>query len=338
MLIALDAMGGDHGPAVTCPGALQSCRDHSDLEVVLVGQEEKIKPFIEKEPSSLRSRLHVVHTDEVVAMDEHPSRAIRSKRRSSLRMIMEMVRSKEVQGCVSAGNTGAIVAGGVLVVGRIRGIDRPGLGIVLPTLRPTLLLDAGATVRCKPLNLHQFAQMGAAYMNAQLGLEKPSVCLLSNGSEEIKGDDVINLARELLTADGSLNFKGYIEPNRVTFGDADVVVCDGFTGNIMLKSFEGVISFSAELVKEEMNNSFMAKLGLALCYGSLKRLKSRVDYQRYGGSPLLGVDGVVVKAHGRSKSTAITSALAVARQSVEQKMVDMIRYHTAKNEERVGNN
>ena len=326
MLIAVDAMGGDYGASAVCPGVLEACKINSNLEVALVGDSEVIQPYLEKADSSTAARIHVVHTDEFISADEMPSKAIRSKKRSSLRLAMEMVRSGEASGCVSSGSTGAIVAGGVLVVGRLKGIDRPGLGILLPTKKPTFLLDAGATVRCKPLNLLQFALMGSIYMkDVEKITDSPRVCLLSNGSEEIKGDDVIAEARELLRAHSSLNFGGYIEANRVPLGDADVVVCDGFSGNVMLKSFEGLIKFCKGMVKDALDESLMAKAGALFLYPTIKKLSQRVDYQRYGGSALLGVNGAVIKAHGRSKAPAITNALNVAYSFVERGALEKIR-------------
>ncbi len=331
MLIAVDAMGGDHGPCEVCPGAIDACKNDSQLELALVGDQDAVAPYLDRADPSIRSRLHLVHAEEVIAMDEMPSKAIRRKRRSSLRVAMEMVRSGEAQGCLSAGNTGAIVAGGVLVVGRMAAIERPCLGLVLPSQRPSLLVDAGATVRCKPANLSQFAVMGSIYMASLLGLQEPTVCLLSNGSEEIKGDDVIAASRELIAADPKVNFAGYIEPNRVPFGDADVVVCEGFTGNIMLKSFEGLADFAKTLVKESLKESLLAKLGIPFFFPAVRKISRRVDYQRYGGSPLLGVDGVVIKAHGRSKATAITSALRVASNFVRQQALEKIRAEIGEN-------
>lgn len=314
LILALDAMGGDHGPSENCPGAIAACRSYSDLEIALVGDSVAIEREISSVEKSVRSRLHVVHTDEVISMEDLPAKAIRSMRRSSLRLAMEMVRSKEAAGCVSAGNTGAIVAGGVLVVGRIPGIDRPGLGVVLPTLnKPTFVIDVGATIRCKPLNLSQFAVMGSLYMKHMVGVHEPDVRLLSNGSEEIKGDEVISSAREQLQNAPHINFGGYVEGNGVPFGVADVVVSDGFSGNVMLKSFEGIGELALRIFKDEVDRSLLAKAGLLFLLPMLKGLQHRFDYQRYGGTPLLGVNGAVIKAHGRSKAPAITSALSVAR-------------------------
>ena len=319
-------MGGDHGASAVCPGAVEACRRNPALEISLIGDKAVIEPYLGDVETSIRSRINVVHTDEVVEPDEPPTKAIRYKKHSSMRLAMEMVRSGEAQGCVSSGSTGAIVAGGVLVVGRLKGIERPGLGILLPTKRPTYLLDAGATVRCKPLNLVQFALMGSIYMkDVEKLTPEPRVCLLSNGSEEIKGDDVIVAARERLRLTQDLNFGGYIEANRVPQGDADVVVCDGFSGNVMLKSFEGLIKFCRELAKNAVRESLMAKGGALLLYPAFKKLANRVDYQRYGGASLLGVNGAVVKAHGRSKPPAITNAIGAAYSFAARGALDRIR-------------
>ncbi|MST56162.1 phosphate acyltransferase PlsX [Pyramidobacter sp. SM-530-WT-4B] len=336
MIIAVDAMGGDHGASAVCPGVIEACNRNSDLEIALIGDKTVIEPYLDKADGSVRSRIHVVHAEEVVDPNESPAKAIRCKKHSSMRIAMEMVRSGEAKGCVSSGSTGAIVAGGVLVVGRLKGIDRPGLGILLPTKKPVFLLDAGATVRCKPLNLVQFSLMGSVYMKDVEKLSSsPRVCLLSNGSEEIKGDDVIVAARERLRASDDLNFGGYVEANRVPMGDADVVVCDGFSGNVMLKSFEGLIKFCRGLVKETIQESWLAKAGALLLYPSMKRLGARVDYQRYGGSALMGVNGAVIKAHGRSKAPAIANAIGVAYSFVERNALERIREDIAQELEKV---
>ncbi|PIE54767.1 MAG: phosphate acyltransferase PlsX [Dethiosulfovibrio peptidovorans] len=330
MILALDAMGGDYGPRENCLGALMACESHSDLEVALVGRSDLIERELTSVSPEVRTRLHVVHADEAVAMGESPAKAIRSKKRSSLRVAMEMVRSGEAAGCISAGNTGAIVAGGVLVVGRISGIDRPGLGVVLPTLnKPTLLMDAGATVRCKPLNLAQFAVMGSLFMEHLLDVKNPDVRLLSNGSEEIKGDEVIAAARSAIVEISHLHFGGYIEGNAVPFGMADVVICDGFSGNVMLKSFEGLGELALKIFKDEVDRRLLAKLGLVFLLPMLRGLQQRFDYQRYGGTPLLGVNGAVIKAHGRSKAPAIASALGVGRNFVRKDGVQRIDQEVA---------
>lgn len=325
MILALDAMGGDHGPAEICSGAAAACDSYKDLELILVGKEEEIKPLLEPLPEDIKKRLSIVHAEELIGMNEHPTRAMRKKRRSSLRLAMEMVRSKEAEGCVSAGNTGAIVAGGVLVAGRIRGIDRPAFGVALPTLNKyTFLLDVGATVRSKSLNLYQFAHMGNVYSKKILGVAEPQVALLSNGSEEIKGDEVISAARELLLA-SSLNYTGYVEGDDIPYSRADVVVCDGFSGNVILKFAEGLMTAVASILKEEVGQRILPKMGMVFMIPMMKDLWSRFNYEKHGGTPLLGVNGVVVKAHGRSKAPAIASALSVARNFALQKGVQRIQ-------------
>jgi glycerol-3-phosphate acyltransferase PlsX len=325
LILALDAMGGDHGPSEICRGAIAACDEHSDLDIILVGRRPEIEPFLEEVPRDVSGRISVVHAEERIGMEEHPSVAIRKKRNSSLRIAMEMVRGGEASGCVSAGNTGAIVAGGVLVVGRISGIDRPALGVALPTLNKyTFLLDVGATVRSKPENLLQFAHMGNVYSKKILGVTEPQVALLSNGSEEIKGDEVIAGAKELIKA-SSLNFTGYVEGDDIPYSRADVVVCDGFSGNVVLKFAEGLMSAVYSILKEEMGHRLLPKFGMVFMVPMMKDLWTRFNYEKHGGTPLLGVNGIVVKAHGRSKAPAITNALRVARNFVLQNGVELIR-------------
>jgi len=325
LILALDAMGGDHGPSEVCRGAIAACEEHSDLKLVLVGNSPEIEPMLDGASRDVSGRISIVHAEERIGMDEHPTVAIRKKRHSSLRIAMEMVRSGEASGCVSAGNTGAIVAGGVLVVGRISGIDRPALGVALPTLNKyTFLLDVGATVRSKPENLFQFAHMGNVYSKKILGVSEPQVALLANGSEEIKGDEVIAGAKTLIKA-SCLNFKGYVEGDDIPYSRADVVVCDGFSGNVVLKFAEGLMSAVYSILKEEMGHRIMPKFGMVFMIPMMKDLWARFNYEKHGGTPLLGVNGIVVKAHGRSKAPAITNALRVARNFVLQNGVELIR-------------
>lgn len=325
MTVALDAMGGDNAPHEICKGAIDACRAFPDLEVVLTGDEETIRPHLGAAPSDIRSRIGVVHAPERIEMDEQPAVAIRRKRNSSLRVAMEMVRSGEAQGCVSAGNTGAIVAGGVLVVGRLPGIDRPALGAPLPTIeRCTFLLDVGANVRCRPENLYQFALMGSVYSRKILGVKNPEVALLSNGTEEIKGDESVSGARALI-AESSLNFKGYVEGDDIAWGHADVVVCDGFMGNVILKFGEGLMYGAKSIIGQEMGQRILPKLGMLFMIPMVKALWSRFNYEKYGGTPLLGVKGTVIKAHGRSKAPAILGALSAARNFIAEDGVGQIR-------------
>ena len=312
--IALDAMGGDNAPAEICKGAFEACKKYDDIEIILTGDTERIKSCL-----TPHDRIHIENATEIIDPDEHPANAIRKKKDSSLRVAMEMVRRGDAQGCISAGSTGAIVAGGVLVVGRIEGIDRPALGIPVPSIeKPSFMLDVGATVRCKPENLLQFALMGSVYSRKILGVDSPVVKLLSNGSEDIKGDDTVLAARELIEKQNALNFGGYIEGNEIFFGKADVVVCDGFNGNIALKLGEGLIQGLRSMLSEEVRKSIMAKAGIILLAPTVKRLLARFNYEKYGGTPLLGVKGAVLKAHGRSKSPAIVSAISAARKFIAE--------------------
>lgn len=323
--IALDAMGGDYAPGAVCRGAAAACLEFSDVEILLTGDEAQLRPLVEEAPQEVRSRLRVVHASEVIGMDEHPAVAIRKKHDSSLRVAMEMVRAGEAQGCISAGNTGAIVAGGVLIVGRLPGIDRPALGTALPTIeRPTFMLDMGATVRCKPENLYQFALMGSVYSRKILKVAEPEVRLLSNGAEEIKGDESVAGARELLMK-SALNFQGYLEGNDLVWGRTDVLVCDGFMGNVALKLSEGIMQGLKSLLTQEVKSSLLAKAGMLFMAPTVKSLWTRFNYEQYGGAPLLGVKGAVFKAHGRSKEPAIVSAVATARKFIEENGVGLIR-------------
>ena len=331
MLIAVDAMGGDHAPTEPCMGAIMACRERPHLSIALVGDQEKIKPIIEKAESKVRSRISIVHAEEIISCDDSPSLSIRRKKKSSLVVGFEMVRSGEADGIVSSGSTGAIAAGGVLLLGRIKGIDRPGLGAVLPVLnRPTLLMDVGGTVRCKPINLFQFAQMGSIYMKLFRGVERPSIRLLNMGSELTKGDDVIMGARELLENSG-LNYEGYAEANDIPHGISDVIVCDGFTGNVVIKFGEGLGELLKGQFKEEYTHHMLPKVGIVFMLPAMKRVLGRFDWEKMGGSPVLGVNGTVVKVHGRSKRSAICYAICSAANFAEHNGVERIKEEIARN-------
>ena len=330
MLIALDAMGGDHAPLEPCNGAMLACREQPHLSVALIGDSEKIKPIIEKAEKSVRSRLSIVPADEVINGGDSPSISIRRKKNSSLVIGFEMVRSGEAAGIVSSGNTGAIAAGGVILLGRIPGIDRPGLGAMLPVLnRPTLLMDVGGTVRCKPINLYQFAQMGSIYMKLFRNVENPSVRLLNMGEELTKGDDVISAARQLIE-NSDLNYQGFAEANDIPNGISDVIVCDGFTGNVVIKFGEGLGELLKNQFKEEYVNHLLPKVGLLFMWPAMKRVLGRFDWEKAGGSPVLGVNGTVIKVHGRSKRKAISYAILGAGNFVEHNGVERIREEIAR--------
>lgn len=319
--IAVDAMGGDNAPSEICKGAYEACKEFNDIEIILTGDTERIKSCLQSHP-----RIQIEHASEIIDPDEHPANAIRKKKDSSLRVAMEMVRRGDAQGCISAGSTGAIVAGGVLVVGRLEGIDRPALGVPIPSMsgKFSFMLDVGATVRCKPENLLQFALMGNIYSRKIMNVETPDIKLLSNGTEDIKGDETVLAARELIEHKENLNFQGYIEGNDIVYGKADVIVSDGFSGNIALKLGEGIMQGLKSLLVDEVRKSFMAKAGMLLLSPVIKSLWSRFNYEKYGGTPLLGVKGAVLKAHGRSKSPAIVSAISAARNFIMENGTELI--------------
>jgi glycerol-3-phosphate acyltransferase PlsX len=340
MKIVLDAMGGDHAPGVVIDGAVLAAREYSGVEIVLVGREEAIQAELARYDTT-DLKFSVVHASEVVEMEEH-TEAVKRKPDSSMVVGMRLVRDGEADAFVSAGNSGAVMAAAILRgigVGRIRGIRRPALGSYYPAApKPMLLLDIGAQTDCKTEYLLQFAQMGAVYAERVMGISNPRVGIVSNGEEADKGNMLVRDTYPLLQASG-LNFVGNVEGKDVTRGMADVVVTDGFTGNVMVKLTEGLVSFLAKYLIGELTGSGLGKLGLVLMVPglvlalpgllllapALKRVARRMDYAEYGGAPLLGVDGVVVIAHGRSNAKAIKNAVRQAKLAVEGDMIAAIK-------------
>jgi glycerol-3-phosphate acyltransferase PlsX len=321
--IVLDAAGGDLAPVETVKGAVEAARAFA-LSVVLVGPEATVRAELAKYDTN-GLNLEVVDAPEVVGMDEHPVAAVRGKRRSSLVVGMELVRDGRAQGFVSAGNSGAVLAAGLFILGRIEGIDRPAIAGIYPTMqKPLLLLDIGANADVRPLHLQQFALLGSAYMQRALGVVNPRVALLSNGEEETKGNQVVLEAHRLLK-ESKLNFVGNVEGRDLPMGDkADVVVCDGFAGNVVLKLSEGLSESLFTLIRTEVNRSLLYKAAALVLKPAFRRIKGRLDYEEYGGAPLLGVNGVTIMAHGRSTAKAIRNALRVAAQAAEQRLVESI--------------
>jgi len=310
--IAVDAMGGDYGPAVIVEGAVAAVREY-DASVILVGD----KAAIERE--LIRCKAHglapeVRHASQVVGMGESPSQALRRKRDSSLRVAADLVRDGEAAAFVSAGNTGAALAIAMFVVGVLPGVDRPAIAAVLPNLRGfTVLLDAGANVDPKPKHLEQFAVMGHVYARDILGYANPRVGLLSVGEEEGKGNDLTKEAYDELK-NSSLNFVGNVEGRDIYNGRCDVVVTDGFTGNVALKISESLAEMLGSMIKEELTRDLRSKLGAALSMRAFDRFKKRVDYTEMGGAPLLGINGAAIVCHGASPVKAIKNAVRVARE------------------------
>ncbi len=328
VVIAVDVMGGDYGPEVIVPGAVDAARE-TGISLALVGDEAKVYAELEKIKCSDVS-LHVVHAAEVADMHEKPSEVLRRKKDASIQVACRLVREGSAHGLVSPGHSGATVACGMFVVGRIDGVERPALASFMPTEKgPMVLLDVGATVDCKPHNLFQFGLMGDAVAKGMLGIENPGVGLLSIGEEEGKGNTQVKEAYELFKMAQHINFRGNVEGRDIFTGDMDVVVCDGFVGNVMLKLSEGLGSSLARLLKRELLASgFITKMGTILAKGALKRFARFVDYAEYGGAPLLGLKGIIMVCHGASSSRSIYSAVKQAgmyvQKGTDQMLVDSI--------------
>jgi glycerol-3-phosphate acyltransferase PlsX len=323
MKIALDVMGGDYAPQVTVEGGVLAARELG-LEVILVGREEAIRQQLEKHDTSGLS-LPIVHAGQVIEMTDKPAPAVKAKKDSSMVVGMDLVKKGEAQAFVSAGNSGGMMVAALFGLGRIKGIQRPALcAISLSRGGPLCILDVGANTDCKPLYLLQFAIMGSVYMERVMGLENPRVGIVSTGEEEGKGSQLVLEAYQLLKGSG-LNFIGNVEGKDVFSGLADVVVTDGFTGNVMVKLAEGVASLLAGIIEDEIKRSPLTALGGLLAKPAFRQVKSRLDYSEYGGVPLLGVEGVVIVGHGRSNAKAIKNALRMAKRTVEGGMIEAIK-------------
>ena len=326
MKIVVDAMGGDHAPAVVVDGAVQAARDLG-LEVILVGRRPAIEAELGKHDwSGLRITLR--HAGEVIAMDEHnPAAAVKAQKDSSMVVGMEIVKRHEADAFVTAGHSGAALAAALFRIGRIRGIRRPALSTIFPSQTPQghcFLLDIGANADCKPEYLVQFAMMGSVYAERVLNVPRPRVAIVSNGEEEGKGNDLVQETVPLLKA-SPLNFVGNAEGKDIPWGVADVVVTDGFTGNVIIKLSEGVSKMLMEIIKEELTGSSISKVGALLAKPAFDAVKRRLDYREYGGAPLLGIDGVVIVGHGRSDAWAMRNAIRMAAQAVENGVLEAIK-------------
>ena len=308
MRIAVDAMGGDLGPGVVVQGAVQALAAlGAGVELFLVGDRARIEPGL-----TMRQAVHVVHAGDVITMEESPASAVRRKPDSSVGVAIRMLRAREVDAVVSPGNTGAVVSAALLGLGRLRNVQRPAIATLFPTAGPDcVLLDVGATAECKPSHLLQFAAMGSVFARIRLGREHPRVGLLNIGEEASKGNDLAAAAHALLR-DSRLDFVGNVEGRDLLHGKADVVVCDGFTGNVVLKFAESILGFTGGLLRQEIATSMRQRLGGWLMRPAFRAMKKRLDYQEFGGAPLLGVDGIVLIAHGKSSARAIESAVRAA--------------------------
>ncbi len=325
--IIVDAMGGDNAPEEIVKGAVQALAKDKDLQVVLTGDEGKISPVLAALAYD-KARLQVVHCTEVITNDDAPTLAIRQKKDSSLVVALKMLKEDEgAQGFVSAGSTGAVLTGALLRVGRIRGVSRPAVCPALPTAKggKVLIIDAGANAECKPVNLCHFALMGTAYAKAS-GVKQPRVGLVTNGTEDHKGDPLHQEAHNLLKTLPGINFVGNVEGRDIMSGDIDVAVCDGFSGNIALKTTEGTALAVMQIIKQNIMASFWAKVGYALFMKkAFKNIKRVMDYSKYGGAVLLGIDKVVVKSHGSSKAESICASVLQAKDAAASGLISSIK-------------
>ena len=327
--VAVDAMGGDHGPAVTLPAAVAFLEETPDAQVIAVGLEGPLRSALAKLKRPATARLAVEPASEVVAMDESPALALRTKRDSSMRIAINLVQRGKAQACVSAGNTGALMAISRFVLKTLPGVDRPAIASQLPSMRgSTTALDLGANVNCTPEQLVQFAAMGTALVAAVEGIERPTVGLLNIGEEEIKGNDVVKEAAERLKASG-LNFHGNVEGNDIFKGTVDVVVCDGFVGNVALKTAEGLAQMLYQFLRAEFTRNALTRLSAGFAYPALRAFKRRVDPRRYNGATLIGLRGVVVKSHGSADELAFRYALRKAYTEAREGVLDKIAQRMA---------
>jgi|SRR5690625_42611 len=321
MKIAIDAMGGDHAPQAMIDGAMEAIKNNKNLHITLVGNESKIQKYLSND-----ERITIIHTEEEISGDEEPIRAVRRKKSSSLVLAAKEVKEKRADACISAGNTGALVVAGLFVVGRMKGIDRPALSPTLPTTdgKGFLLLDAGANVDADVHNLVQYAVMGSIYSEKVRMIENPRVALLNVGTEETKGNHLMKKTYNQLM-EAPVHFIGNIEGRDLMGGVADVVVTDGFSGNIALKTIEGTALHVVNLFKDALTSTLKAKLAASVIKNDLKKLKNELDYAEYGGSALFGLAAPVIKSHGSSNSRAIYLTIKQACQMIEQNMIGTIQ-------------
>lgn len=332
--IAIDAMGGDHGPEVSVPAARLAVETFDDLHVLLFGEEARIKPFLEKTAARCLSRIQVIHTDEQILMDDSPVQALRRKRNSSMHLALSSVKDGRAQACVSAGNTGALMAISKFLLNTLPGVDRPAIIYSIPgedaSGKPvtTRMLDLGANVECTATHLHQFAIMGSILAKAS-GIEQPRVGLLNIGQEIIKGNDTIKQASQLLGETSGLHYIGYVEGTQLMTGVADVIVCDGFVGNIALKTMEGTAGLLLRSIKRGFSKNWYTSFLGMMARPVFKTLKHRFDPNAHNGASLLGLNGVVIKSHGNVEKQGYFTAILEAKNQGQQRVPDLIRSEIA---------
>lgn len=324
--IAIDAMGGDHGLKVVIPACIRAVKKHPNLNLTLVGDHDKIHAFLRNQGMASATQFSIVHASELVAMDELPSHALRNKKDSSMRVAINLVKENKAQACVSAGNTGALMATARYVLKTLPGIDRPAIISELPTMKGrTWVIDLGANVDSCAEHLFQFAVMGSALVQAVANKPKPKIALLNIGEEEIKGNDQVKRTAHMLAECKIMNYVGYVEGNHFYTGDVDLVVCDGFVGNVALKASEGLAKLFVNLLTESFNRAWYTKLSALLARPALKHLKKRLDPSQYNGASMLGLNGIVVKSHGGANELGFQHAIDQAILEVKNNVIDLVR-------------
>lgn len=323
-VISIDAMGGDHGPKVTVPAAVLAVEQNADLQLILVGDETELAQCLESVSDALKSRLKIKHASQRVEMDDEPAKVLRNKKDSSMRVAINLVRDGEAGACVSAGNTGALMATARFVLKMIPGIDRPAIITTLPAIKGhTYALDLGANIDSSEKHLFQFAVMADELVKAVEGIESPRIGLLNVGSEEIKGNEQVKKAFKLLK-EGNFNFIGYVEGDDISTGDVDIVVTDGFVGNIALKSIEGFAKLIIHEIKQAFGRNLLTKLAAVMAVPAMRAFKNRVDPGRYNGANLIGLRGIVIKSHGSAKAESFANAIRTAKTEVDHDVVEKI--------------
>ncbi|MBE6062162.1 MAG: phosphate acyltransferase PlsX [Clostridium butyricum] len=331
MKIAIDGMGGDNAPTAVVEGVIQSLKDYQDIEFYITGPEDKINLELSKYDYQ-KDKIKVIDAKEVVSTNEHPVMAVRRKKESSIVKALNLVKDQTCDAIISAGSTGAFLAGCTLIVGRIKGVERPALAPIMPGRKSHfMIVDVGANVDCKPQYLVQFAKMGEVYYKYVFNVDKPSIGLINIGEEEEKGNDLAKSTYKLLKNEQSLNFVGNIEPRDIPSGETNILVSDGFVGNTALKMYEGSAFNILGMVKDEvMKSSIISKFGVLLLKPVLKKLMKKVDYKEYGGAPFLGVDGICIKAHGSSDARAFKNAIRQAKIFYDNKVLDNMKSEFSK--------
>lgn len=326
LTLALDAMGGDHGPHITVPATLQALRLSSFLRIILVGNEAEITPYLSQAEQSVRSRIEILHTTEVVSMSDRPVHALRNRKKSSMRLAIELVRDGQADACLSAGNTGALMAMSKVLLKTLPGIDRPALVSCLPAVNktPVYLLDLGANVSCCSETLFQFAVMGSVLCEAVDKNPSPKVALLNVGIEESKGNDQVQQAGQLLQQSPQLNYVGFIEGNDLFSGNVDVIVCDGFVGNITLKTSEGIARLLVDQLEKGLKQGFFVRLMAKLISPRINSVLNLMNPDHYNGASLIGLRGIVVKSHGSADESAYLQAINLAVTEAQRRLPQMI--------------